>query len=116
MVFKLKTAGVVRNALLVLTRPQSSSRNARGREWSLSLAILFPITPRAPLGRDSKRRLGVRQLLVRKLIQREHKITSRNKLLVALSVQRRYNLHGKDREMRTLGGNDTILLSLVLRV
>ena len=115
----LKTAGVVRNALLVLTRPQSSPRNARGRELrerSLSLAFLFPITPRAPLGRDSERRLGASQLLVRKLIQREHKITSRNKLLVALSFQRRYNLHGKDREMRTLGGNHTILLSLILRV
>ena len=95
---------MVRNALLVLTRPQSSSGNARGRERSLSLAFLLPITPRTPLGRDSERRLEVSQLLVRKLIQREHKITSRNKLLVALSFQRRYNLHGKDREMRTLGG------------
>ena len=116
MVLKLKTAGVVRNALLVLTRPQSSSRNARAREQSLSLAFLLPITPRAPLGRDSEKRLGASQLLVRKLFQREDKSTSRNKLLVALSSQRRYNQHGKDREMRTLGGNDTILLSLILHV
>ena len=70
---------MVRNALLVLTRPQSSS------PWSLSIAFLLPITPRVPLGRDSERRLGTSQLLVRKLIQCEDNITSRNNLLVALS-------------------------------
>ena len=114
MVLKIKTAGVVRNALLLLIRPQSSSCNVR--EQSLSLAFLLPITPRAPLGRDSEGRLGRSQLLVCKLNQREDKITSRNKLLVALSFQRRYYQQGKDRETRTLGGNDTVLLSLILRV
>ena len=111
-VLKLKTAGMVRNALLLLTRPQSSSRNVRGREQSLPLAFLLLITPRAPLGRVSEGRLGTSQLLVCKLIQREDKITSRNKLF----FQRRYNQHAKDREMTTLGGNDAILLSLILRV